>query len=115
MTEAPVRLPWHECLIVAALVAGITLAMAVSLHHDCLHGPPPVDRPDPGTPRANYCATADIGHPWGVALVGAALVLVVAATTRRRSVVTVWFAVFLAVSAFVLAGLAAGLRAVSPL
>jgi hypothetical protein len=115
MTEAPVRLPWHECLILAALVAGVTLAMALSLHHDCLHGPPPVERPDPGTPRASYCATTDIGHPGAIALLGAALVLVVAATTRRRSVTVVWFVVLLAAVAVILASLAAGLRAVSPL
>jgi MYXO-CTERM domain-containing protein len=115
MTEAPVRPPWRECLVVAALVAGVTLAVAFSLHDDCIHGPPPVDRPDPGTPRASFCGTTDTGQPWGIALLFAALVIIAGAATRRRSVIVVWFSVVLAVIAVVMARLAPGLRAVSPL
>lgn len=57
------------CLLVGA-VALVALAAASLVRGSCLHAPPPVLVPVPGTPRAGYCAAVNGGAPW-LLLVGA--------------------------------------------
>jgi hypothetical protein len=44
-----------------ALVAGICAAYT---HAGCFHPPPPVTRPVPSTPRAEYCDVVNSVSPW---------------------------------------------------
>jgi hypothetical protein len=109
MQDQPRRLPWRECLILAALVSAFGLVMALFLHDYCMHAPSEVDAPVPGTPRADYCATADSGHPFLLTLAPAALALLVALASRRRSVIVVWSCVLIAIATAVIAGHASAL------
>jgi hypothetical protein len=57
-------------------VAVLAVICAAAVHNGCFHPPPPVSRPDPGTPRGEYCATLEPARPWISLTVGpCALVL----------------------------------------
>jgi hypothetical protein len=72
---------------VAVIVIGVALTAGVSAdltHHACTHAPPPVQRPEAGTPRASYCDAADHGAPWLAVLVAAVVATSALALCRRR-------------------------------
>ncbi len=71
-------------VVVAAFVVGILAGGGV--HHGCVNPPPPVSLPDPGTPRAAFCATADTGQPWSQALLTMALAAVLLLLVRNTRV-----------------------------
>jgi hypothetical protein len=85
-------------LAVIGGVAIVAVASAAALHQACFHPPPPVDRPDPGTPRGEYCAAILPWHPWVSLTVGPCVLLAALrlALPRRRTV-TVGFALLLCV------------------
>jgi hypothetical protein len=82
---------------VVAVVFGVVLfavVCALLAHYSCTHAPPPVEQPEPGTPRADYCGVVDQGVPWLAALVagllaGPALLLVRRWGASAIAVVTV--------------------------
>jgi hypothetical protein len=52
-------------LLSLTLGVAITAAIcAAAFHNGCFHPPPPVGRPDPGTPRGQYCAALLPAKPW---------------------------------------------------
>jgi hypothetical protein len=82
--------------VVVAVLGVVVLAVMCALlaHHSCTHAPPPVERPEPGTARADYCGVVDHGVPWLAALVagiltGSALLLVRRCGPPAVAVVTV--------------------------
>ena len=80
------RFSWAAVLWLAAGVVCLAIAGALAVHSGCVDPGPPVSRPDPGTPRAGYCATMD-DPGVRVALIaaaGAVLVALAALTARRR-------------------------------
>jgi hypothetical protein len=76
------RLSWGAVLALAVLVGCVGVLCAVVVHSACVNPGPPVSRPDPGTPRAGYCATMD-GRTLRAALVVLAAALVGVAARRR--------------------------------
>jgi len=48
-------------VIAVAIVAGLCAAFT---HLGCFHPPPPVTRPDPSTPRGEYCSVLNATRPW---------------------------------------------------
>jgi hypothetical protein len=83
-------------------LVGVTLGVvlvavpcALLAHHSCIHAPPPVERPEPGTPRANYCGVVDRGVPWLAGLATLALTVPVLLLVRRCSAATVTAAAML--------------------
>jgi len=109
MAAYPRRLPWFECWAIVGLVAAFGFAMALSLHHDCTVAPSEVDAPEPGTPRATFCATADTGHPWLLMVLPAAVAFLVVLASRRRSAVVVWWCIAIATLTALVAGHAGAL------
>ena len=65
-------------------VVAAAIACALLVHHSCLHPPPPVIRPDPGTPRADYCAVVDHGTPWLAALLALVIAVPAVSAVRRQ-------------------------------
>jgi hypothetical protein len=85
--EAPVltigAMAFAFCIVV--IVGGIS---AAAVHNGCFHPPPPVTRPDPGTPRANYCNAVIRTRPWISLTLGPLLVVAVTGVvTRRRTAI----------------------------
>src|SRR4051794_15004146 len=76
------RWPLPAWILLAAIVAGVAVLSAVSIHHSCVHPPPPVVKPDAGTPLASFCGTADSTSPWLQAGVSVLVFAVVALATR---------------------------------
>ncbi|WP_205697633.1 hypothetical protein [Conexibacter sp. SYSU D00693] len=71
------------------LVVGASCAGAV--RHLCLAPGPPVDRPVPGTPRAEHCEAYAGEDPWLLRIAApAGAVLLAAAATRARKHALVW-------------------------
>ena len=87
------RLSWTWTLALLVLVGCVGVVCALAVHSACVDPGPPVSRPDPGTPRADYCATADTPAARiatiAIALVATALGAVV---SRRRPWWTLWVA-----------------------
>jgi hypothetical protein len=48
-------------VIAVAFVAGLCAAFT---HIGCFHPPPPVTRPNPSTPRGEYCSAINATRPW---------------------------------------------------
>jgi hypothetical protein len=72
-------------LVVLALgVVGVAVVCAWATHYSCGHPPPPVLRPDPGTPRAGFCGAVDVGVPWVAALIAGGVAAVGLWATRGR-------------------------------
>jgi hypothetical protein len=70
---------------IALGVAFVAVCCAVAVHTGCFHTPPPVERPEAGTPRAAYCDVLIPAKPWVSLTVGpTALVLAAGMLTRRR-------------------------------
>jgi hypothetical protein len=90
-------------LTAAALVGAVVLvvvASAARVRHACLHPPPPVLTPSPGTPRADYCDAVGGSSPWlALAVLPSLALLVCIAATRRRTRWSVAAAVVLACAA----------------
>jgi hypothetical protein len=80
---------WLALLALTAGVAVVALACAAGVHQACFHPPPPVDRPDPGTPRGEYCAAVLPWHPWLSLTLGPCLLVIALwmALPRRRVLV----------------------------
>jgi hypothetical protein len=76
------RWPLPAWILLAGIVAGVALLSALSIHHSCVHPPPPVVTPDPGTPLASFCGTAESAVPWRQAGVSVLVFAVVAVVTR---------------------------------
>jgi hypothetical protein len=92
-------------------VVFVAVACALLAHHSCTHAPPPVERPEPGTPRANYCGVVDRGVPWLAGLATLALTAPVLLLVRRRGAATVAVvAVLLCTACLVLAVVAGALE-----
>jgi hypothetical protein len=53
----------HACGQLGVLLVMCVLS-ALMVRHGCLVPPPPVSRPDPGTPRADFCRAVGNGSPW---------------------------------------------------
>ncbi len=73
--------------VLTVCVALIATACAAGVHTACFHPPPPVARPDPGTPRGEYCAVLVPWHPWVSLTVGPCLLVIlpwVLLAPRRR-------------------------------
>jgi hypothetical protein len=92
-----------------ALVLLLICALgALLVRHGCLHPPPPVDRPEPGTARAGYCAAVSGHAPWllfvAVPIAMLTLWLMTPAARRRPAsgwlLVAVWTVAILAAAAF---------------
>lgn|GEM_PF-6026028 len=87
-------LGWFPLLLVILGVAAVASICAAAIHNGCFHPPPPVTRPDPGTPRGEYCKVMVFGKPWALLVLGPCLlVLLVAAVFRRASSLVVSFAI----------------------
>jgi hypothetical protein len=77
-------------LILVVLVACVGVVCALAVHHGCGDPGPPVGRPDPGTPRAQYCGTMDRpGWRLAVVVLAAAAVIGAAVIARRRRLWTI--------------------------
>ena len=78
-------------LLTVAAVGGLC---AVGVHYGCLHPPPPVIVPDPGTPRGTYCSAVIPAKPWIVmVLIPCAFVALVGLAARTRRALWLWAAV----------------------
>jgi hypothetical protein len=88
-------------------VALVAVACAAAVHTACFHPPPPVSRPEGGTPRGDYCAAIDPWRPWISLTVGPCL-LVAALWLgfSRHRLMVVGFAVALCVALCINAGIA---------
>jgi hypothetical protein len=53
-----------DSLLAAGATAAVGGVCALAVHHGCFHPPPPVELPDPGTPRAHYCDAVVASRPW---------------------------------------------------
>lgn len=51
-------------LVPVAIVAVVAGLCAAFTHLGCFHPPPPVTRPDPSTPRGEYCSAINAARPW---------------------------------------------------
>jgi len=70
---------------IALGVAFVAVCCAVAVHNACFHTPPPVNRPEAGTPRAGYCDVLIPAKPWVSLTVGpTAFVLAAGFLSRRR-------------------------------
>jgi hypothetical protein len=67
----------------------VAVACALLAHHSCVHAPPPVEWPEPGTPRADYCRAVDRGVPWLAGLAALAVAVPVLLVVRRWGAATV--------------------------
>jgi hypothetical protein len=52
-----------ELVVLLTVVALLGLAFAAIAHHGCTTYPADIARPEPGSPRAGYCAVADASFP----------------------------------------------------
>jgi hypothetical protein len=66
------------------LVALVALCCAWAVHEACFHPPPPVTRPDGGTPRGGYCDAINATRPWLSLTLGPTLVMALIALSARR-------------------------------
>jgi hypothetical protein len=83
-------------LLLVTGVAATAAACAAGVHNGCFHPPPPVGRPDPSTPRGEYCRVVLSTKPWVLLIVGPSLlVLLAAAAARRNAFLVVSFAIVL--------------------
>ena len=64
-----------------ALIAGIC---AYAVHVACFEPPPPIVRPDPGTPRGEYCAFVDPKAPWVSLTLGPTLLMTLVGLVLRK-------------------------------
>jgi hypothetical protein len=86
-------LGWFPLFLLIVGVAAVAVACAAAIHNGCFHPPPPVTRPDPGTPRGEYCKVVVFGKSWALLVLGpCSLVLLAAAVFRRASWLVVSFA-----------------------
>jgi hypothetical protein len=76
------RWPIPAWIFLAGMVAGVAVLSALSIHHSCVHPPPPVVTPDAGTPLAGFCGTAGSAVPWLQAGLSVLVFAVVAVATR---------------------------------
>jgi hypothetical protein len=74
-------------ILLIAVVALVGVASAAASHNACFHPPPPVTRPDPGTPRGEYCGVLTPLHPWLTLTISPCLLVAALwlATGRRRA------------------------------
>jgi hypothetical protein len=72
------------------VVAAAAVAAAIGVHHACFDPPPPVIRPDPGTPRGEYCSAVLSVHPWITLTVGPSVIALLLASAIRRRVWAIW-------------------------
>jgi hypothetical protein len=93
------RLTMAACVFLLIAVAALSLICALIVHHSCIDPPPPVIRPDPGTPLADYCSAADTAHPWLLALFPPVLAAFGIVLVRRRKRWTVWICLAIATAA----------------
>jgi hypothetical protein len=84
-----------DSLLAGAAVVAVGGVCALAVHHGCFHPPPPVDLPDPGTPRARYCGAVVASKPWILLTIAPALVTAFAGMLlpRRAALVLVVLAV----------------------
>lgn len=69
---------------VVILVALVALCCAWAVHQACFHPPPPVTRPDGGTPRGGYCDAVNATRPWLSLTLGPTLAMTLIALSGRR-------------------------------
>ena len=55
---------WRPAIAQVATLLVFSFLFGLLLRSGCLHPPPPLERPDPGTPRAQYCAAVNGHAPW---------------------------------------------------
>jgi hypothetical protein len=90
------RLGFLGLSVIVLAVAFVSVCCALAVHNGCFHTPPPVSRPDPGTPRASYCNALIPTQPWVSLTVGPCLlVTLVAWLSRRRLWLTAGFALLI--------------------
>jgi hypothetical protein len=79
------RASWWLVLFLLVTVAVVSVLGALGVHQACFHPPPPVDLPDPRTPRGRYCSAVWPTEPW-ISFPVAAMVLtgVFVLATRRH-------------------------------
>jgi hypothetical protein len=58
------RASWWLVLFLLVTVAVVAVLGALAVHQACFHPPPPVDLPDPRTPRGRYCKVVLPSDPW---------------------------------------------------
>lgn len=83
------RLATREAQIAGVLVAVGVVAVCAAIcaavvHAACFHPPPPVTRPEPGTPRGEYCEAVVRWKPWVSLTLGPVALMVVAGSLGRR-------------------------------
>jgi MYXO-CTERM domain-containing protein len=90
-------------------IAGLSLICALAVHHTCVNPGPPVERPESGTPLADYCSSADSDHPWPLTLLPAAVAAlgIVAVGRRKRwtAIICVGVATATVTNAIIVSGL----------
>jgi hypothetical protein len=84
-----------------SMVAFVALVFAYGIHSACVDPGPPVVRPEPGTPRADYCSVADSVRPWIVGVLVAFLAAGGTALVGRRRFPSVAIAVALVLAVVV--------------
>lgn len=73
-----------NALWVSAVVACVGVLSALLVRHVCVAPGPPVTRPEPGTPRAGYCATMHGASLWLLLVVVPALLTLVGVAVAGR-------------------------------
>jgi hypothetical protein len=76
-------------ILLIAVVALVGAISAAASHNACFHPPPPVTRPDPGTPRGEYCGVLTPLHPWLALTIAPALLVAVLWLAAGRRLVPV--------------------------
>jgi hypothetical protein len=77
-------------------VAGVAGLCAIATHQGCFHPGPPVSRPEPGTPRGEYCDALNAAYPWlSLTIVPGALMALAACGARKWPRVVAGIALFI--------------------
>lgn len=77
--------PLTLVLVPVILVALLALLTATIEHKACFHPGPPVDRPEPSTPRGEYCSAVNSADPWVSLTAAPVAVMAALALMARRS------------------------------
>jgi hypothetical protein len=71
-------------LVAVGVVAVCAAICAAVVHAACFHPPPPVTRPEPGTPRGEYCRAVLPWKPWVSFTLGPVALMAVGGSLGRR-------------------------------
>jgi len=86
--------------LTAVLIGALAALCALAVHQACLHPSPVFDRPEPGTPRQQYCSAVSPGAAWLI-LIAVPVAYAVAATALLRVRVGAFWAAILLICVLV--------------